>query len=339
MSQVLSQDEIDALLGGLDEVTEPEPETEQIEPSHKPEDVVVYDFANAAQTARLKFPAFDAINDRVNRGIRSTMSSILRIMVESSVVPTKISLFDEFLRRVPVPSSLHILKMDPFRGHVMMLVDSQLVFSIVEIFLGSTKIGQTRVEGREFTSIEQRLIRRIVNAFFSDLEKAWQPIQPIKINYVRSEINPQFAKIAQNEDAVLISKFQLDMEEVSGDISLCIPLNVLHPIKKKLQSTFQGDEMKDPAWSNKLVRNLKGTELEVKIPLGTANITGAELLDLSVGDIIQLDTGVDHLLSAIIQGHSKFYGRPGTYKAQRAFRVEEVKAVLCEDEGFSAETV
>ncbi len=327
MTQVLSQDEIDALLGGLDEVSESKTENE---PSAQEEgEVIPYDFTNAVRMSRVKFPAFAAINDHFNRGLRTTLSSILRVMVDSSIVPIEVISFKEFLRRVPVPSSLHILKMDPFRGHFMMVMDSQLVFCIVEIFLGSSSIGQSRIEGREFTSIEQRLIKRIVNSLLKDLERSWQPINPVKINYIRSEINPQFAKIAQDEDAVIISKFQLDIEEMSGVIYLCIPVSLIQPIKAKLQSSFQADEADDPVWLNRLIHNLKETPLEIRVPLGKAEVRGSALLDLEIGDIIQLDTRIDDMLEVIIQGQPKFAGYPGISRGQRAIKIET--PILSED--------
>jgi len=323
MNQILSQDEIDALLGGIDEGSD---ETGATEPDQHQDqgDIISYDFENAARMTRVKFPAFDVINDQFNRGIRSTLSSILRVMVDSSTVPVEIITFKEFLQRVPVPSSLHVLKMSPLRGHMMMLVDSQLVFCVVEIFLGSRNFSQSRIEGREFTSIEQRLIQRIVNSLLGDMEKAWQPVNPVEIKYSRSEINPQFAKIAQDDDTVFVFKFQLDIEEISGMISICIPFDVLQPIKAKLQTTFQGEKLDDPVWQKRLITNLYNTEVNATVPLGTATLTGAQLLDLEEGDIIQLETKIDDMLHALIGGEPKFQGRPGIFKGSMAFRIENI---------------
>ncbi|NDY42715.1 flagellar motor switch protein FliM [Dissulfurirhabdus thermomarina] len=319
MSQVLSQEEIDALLGGLEEVT-----AEEAGGPAEPEgDVVPYDFVNFTRMTKIKLPAFDVINDQFNRGLRNTLSGILRLMVESAVVPPEVITFKEFLRRLPVPSNLHILKMEPFRGHVLLSVDSPLVFTVVEIFLGSTSFGQARIEGREFTSIEQRMIRRVVNALMADMERAWAPVHPVKFLYERSEINPQFAKIAADDDAVIISRFQLDMEEVSGAISICIPMLTLQPIKAKLQSAYQHEEAEDPVWRHRLLHNLRQAEVDVVVPLGAARLTGSELLDLSVGDIIQLDTPVDGTLVALVEDRPKLLGHPGIYRGQRAFKVAE----------------
>jgi len=323
MSQVLTQDEIDALLGGLDDVAEPE--AEETQPSERSEhDVIPYDFANSSPMSRVKIPGFAVINDHFNRRLRSTLSSMLRVMVDSTVVPIEIIPFKEFLRRLPVPSSLHILKMEPLRGHAMMVVDSQLVFCIVEIFLGSTSIGASRVEGREFTSIEQRLIKRIVSSLLKDWTRAWASIYPVDIHYVRSEISPQFAKIIPDEDAIIVSKFQLDIEEMTGVIYLCLPVSVIQPIKKRLKTSFLGEESEDPAWRQALLKNIRDIPVEIEVPLGTAELTGTEVLGLETGDIIQLDTRFDDMLPALIKNQSKFRGYPGVFKGQKAFKIEQV---------------
>ncbi len=323
MAQVLSQEEIDALLGGLDEIALEEEEKPK-GPEKEEGDILPYDFKNAASLTRVRFPAFDVINDYFNRGLRTTLSSILRVVVDSTVVPTEVITFKEFLRRVPVPSSIHVLKMEPLRGHVIMIVDSQIVFTIVEIFLGASQFGKIRVEGREFTSIEQRLIKRVVNAILSDLERAWRPIYPVTLQYVRSEINPQFAKVAQDDDTVIVTKYQLELEEITGFITMCIPLTILQPIKPKLQTAFQGEEGTDPQWRQGIIQNLRLTELDFVVPLGRATISGGELLDLDEGDIIQLDTNIDELLLAYVQGLPKFKGTPGVKRGQRAFKVESI---------------
>ncbi len=324
MGQVLSQEEIDALLGGLDDITSDEPEEEKAEEARDEGEVKSYDFTNAASLTRVRFPAIDVINDYFNRGLRTTLSSILRVVVDSTAIPTEVITFKEFLRRVPVPSNIHVLKMEPLRGHIVMVVDSQIVFSIVEIFLGAAQFGQMRVEGREFTSIEQRLIKKVVSAMLSDFERAWRPIYPVTLQYVRSEINPQFAKVAQDDDTVLVSKYQLELEEVTGFITLCIPLTILQPIKAKLQSSFQSEEGTDPQWRQGIIQNLRHTELSFIVPLGNATISGADLLDLNIGDVIQLDANIDDRLLAYIQGLPKFKGTPGVKRGQRAFKIENI---------------
>ncbi|UKL13472.1 flagellar motor switch protein FliM [Dissulfurimicrobium hydrothermale] len=322
MNALLSQEEIDALLSGIGEVTEVTKEAEA-KPTPTIGEVVPFDFEKATLMIKTKFPGLDIVNDQFNRGLRTTLSSILKLAADSSVAPIEIINFKNFLNRIPVPSNIHIIKLEPFRGTAMVVLDPKLVFSIVEIFLGSTKLGQSRIEGREFTSIEQRLIKRIIISILNDLERAWRNIHPVTIQYIRSEINPQFAKIAQNDDAVIISRFQIDLEEISGSITVCIPLGVLQPIKSKLQSTFQSEEAEDPLWRKQLIRNLFEVEVDITVPLGDTNITGAELMDLGVGDIIQLDTNIEDLLNVIVQDRPKFAGHPGLFRGQRAVRIEK----------------
>ncbi|MGQ9499935.1 MAG: flagellar motor switch protein FliM [Dissulfurimicrobium sp.] len=324
MNALLTQDEIDALLSSIGDVTEHKETEEKATSGYKHEDVTPFDFEKAVLMTKTKFPGLDVINDQFNRSLRTTMSSILKLAADSATTPTEIISFKNFLKRLPVPSNLHIIKLEPLRGHAIVAIDPKLVFSIVEIFLGSTKLGQTRIEGREFTSIEQRLIKRIITSILADLEKAWQNIHHIKIQYVRSEINPQFAKIAQNDDAVIISKFQIDLEEITGAITICMPLAMLQPLKSKLQTTFQGEETEDPTWRRRLIQNLYEAEVNVIVPLGEATITGAELMDLGVGDVIQLDTNIEDLLDIIIQDRPKFAGHPGIYRGQRAVQIERV---------------
>jgi flagellar motor switch protein FliM len=320
MAQILSQDEIDALLGGLDEVTEP---GEEVSAAPEAVEAKVFDFKKTAISSHVKFPAIDVINDQFNRGLRITISSILRLAVDTVVIPSEVITFKDFLRRLPVPSSLHILKMEPLRGHALLVIDSQLVFTIVEVFLGSAKLGQARVEGREFTSIEQRLIRRIVNSLLIDIEKAWNNIYPIKIQYVRSEINPAFAKIVPDDDAVIVTKFQMEIDEISGAISICIPLNIIQPIKQALQKSYLREEGEDPVWKNQLLSNLKNTTVDIDVSLGKTEIKGYELLNLALGDIIQLDINYDEPLLMYIQGVPKFYTEPGIHRGQIAVKILE----------------
>lgn len=322
MNALLSQDEIDALLEGIGDIAEPKETERKATPDH--ENIVPFDFERAALMIKAKFPGLDIINDQFNRSLRTTLSSILKLAADSAITPTEIISFKDFLKRMPVPSNIHIIRLEPLRGHAIVSIDPKLVFSIVEIFLGSPKLGQTRIEGREFTSIEQRLIKRIITSILADLERAWQNILHVKIQYVRSEINPQFAKIAQNDDAVIISKFQIDLEETTGAITICMPLAMLQPLKSKLQTTFQGEDMEDPIWRRQLIQNLYEVELDVTVPLGDASITGAELMDLGIGDIIQLDTSIDDLLNVIIEDRPKFMGHPGVYRGQRAVKIEKV---------------
>ncbi len=318
MGEILSQEEIDALLSGIEEgAVDTTPE----EPAYAEEDIKPFDFRNYTIAARLKVPGLEVVNDYFARGLRSTLSSMLREVVDIVALPLKMERFKDFLNRIPVPTSLHLFRLEPLRGQCLLNIESRLVFAFVERFLGGTGRRMTRVEGREFTPIEQRLIRRVVEAALQELEKAWRGIHPIKPQYVRSEINPQFARVLQPDETVVVCNFSLELEDLKGELLICYGLGTLQPVKSKLYSPFQSDEDADPFWRKQLEEIIRSVVVELLVPLGSAQVTGRELLDLAVGDIIQLDTEIDEPLPVYIAGLKKILGELGLYRGHKAIRV------------------
>ncbi len=320
MGEILTQEEIDALLSGIDEgAVDTTPE----EPSYTEEDVKPFDFRNYTIAARLKVPGLEVVNDYFARGLRSVLSSMLREVVDIVALPLKMERFKDFLNRIPVPTSLHLFRLEPLRGQCLLNLESRLVFAFVERFLGGTGRRMTRVEGREFTTIEQRLILRVVEASLHELEKAWRGIHPVKAQYVRSEINPQFARVLQPDETVVVCSFSLELEDLKGELLLCYGLGTLQPVKSKLYSPFQSDEDADPFWRKQLEEIIRSVLVEIIVPLGSAQVRGRELLDLAVGDIIQLDTQIDDPLPAYVAGLKKILGELGLYRGHKALRVIE----------------
>ncbi|WP_022852811.1 flagellar motor switch protein FliM [Thermodesulfatator atlanticus] len=318
MSEILSQDEIDALLSGIDEgAVDTTPE----EPAYSEEDVRPFDFRNYTVSARLKMPGLEVVNDYFARGFRSTLSSLLREVVDIVALPIKLERFKDFLNRIPVPASLHLFKLEPLRGQCLFNFESRLVFAFVERFLGGSGRRMTRVEGREFTIIEQRLIKRVVEAALQELEKAWRGIHPVKPQYVRSEINPQFARVMQPDETVVVCTFNLELEDLKGEVLICYGLGTLQPVKAKLYSPFQSDEDADPYWRQQLEEIIRSVAVELLVPLGGAEVSGRELLDLSEGDIIELDAKIDEPLPVYIEGIRKMLAELGVYRGRKALRV------------------
>ncbi|MDH5297661.1 MAG: FliM/FliN family flagellar motor switch protein, partial [Desulfobulbaceae bacterium] len=176
---------------------------------------------------------------------------------------------------------------------------------------------------RDFTAIEQRLIRRVVNILLADLEKAWYSLQPLKVQYVRSEINPQFAKICEPEDVVVINRYDLDMDRAVGSITTCIPLANLESVKKKLFSTFQREQSEEDIQIQRILQeNIKNVPLRFKVELGKASIPAGDVLELDKGDIIQLDRRKDDLLPAFVGNVRKYMGTPGLHRGNKAFLIK-----------------
>jgi len=324
MEQILSQDEVDALLKGIagGEIEEVEEPIDSEALGYAP-----YDFTRQDRLVQFKMPTLEVINDAFLRAIRNSLSTTLRRIIDITAVPMELERFGAFVRTLPVPSSLQIFKMEPFRGHALLVLEPRLVFAFVESFLGGSGRRNVRIEGRDFTPIEQRLIRRVVNIILADMEKAWHSLQSLKVQYVRSEINPQFAKICEPEDVVIINKYEVDMDRAVGSITSCIPLSNLESIKHKLVSTFQREKGEEDILIQRiLTENVKNLPVAVKVHLGRATIPAGDVMELTVGDIIQLDRRKDDLLPAFVAGVRKYMGKPGVHRGNKAFQI--VKKVL-----------
>ena len=320
MEQILSQDEVDALLKGIagGDIEEPE-EVEDDGLGYSP-----YDFTRQEGIVQVKMPAMEVINDSFLRSMRNSLANMLRRILDITATPMELERFGSFVRTLPVPSSLQIFKMDPFRGHALIVLEPKLVFAFVETFLGGTGTRNIRIEGRDFTAIEQRLIRRMVSQLLSDMEKSWYSLHPIKVQYVRSEITPQFAKICQPEDVVLINRYEVDMDRAVGSITTCIPITNLESVKKKLMTTFQREKSEEDIILQRILQeNVKNVPTEIRVELGKAAIPAGDILALDVGDIIQLDKRKDDLLPGYIAGVRKYMGTPGIHRGNKAFLIKK----------------
>ncbi|GLI33578.1 flagellar motor switch protein FliM [Desulforhabdus amnigena] len=321
MEKVLSQEEVDALLRGIsDGAIESEPEVEE-----NPDAVRVYDLTSQDRIIRGRMPTLEIINDRFARLHRVSLSASLRKIVDITVTQTDMVKFGEFLRTLPVPTSLHIVKMEPLRGHILLVIESRLIFSLMDCFFGGSGKSSFKVEGRDFTSIEQRVIHKVVGGALNDLDNAWKPVVPVNFQLVRSEVNPQFATIVAPTDLVIVIHFELELERSIGKIILCLPYSTIEPIRSRLYASYQSDQLEvDLDWIERLKRRMMEVEVEVLVELGTAAIKGRDLLHLEVGDVLILDQEVHQPLRVNIEGIQKFKASPGISRGNHAIQVTEV---------------
>jgi flagellar motor switch protein FliM len=211
--------------------------------------------------------------------------------------------------------------MDPLRGNAIMVVDSRLVFALVENFFGGTG-SQPKIEGREFTGIEQAIVDRVIKIALDNMEESWRPVHDVNMELVRSEINPQFAAIVPPSDVVVVITFEVELENSIGSLVLCLPYATIEPIRSKLHASFQTERLEvDHAWVSRLKERLLETPVEMLVRFGRSKITGRQLLNLEEGDIILLDTDTDDLFEAEIEGVLKYHGITGTVKGNKAFQV------------------
>ena len=322
MSEVLSQGEVDALLRG---VGDGEIETEMDEAPEEVSGIVTYDLTSQEKIIRGRLPTLDIINQMFSRLFRNTFSTLMRRSVDVSTVSTDTIKFGDFLRSLPVPSSLHIFRMEPLRGHGLVVVESKLVFAVVDTFFGGSGDKEAKITGRDFSAIEIRMTKSVVLSVLEDLEKAWRPVHTVTTNFVRSEVNPQFAAIVPPTDIVLVILFEIEMENISGTLTICLPYAAIEPVIPKLKAQFQSEEIEvDQVWVRRLRTELLTTEVEIITELGSTQITPEDLMSYKVGDTLILGNDVTDPLILKVENNPKFKGFPGVSRGNKAVQITEV---------------
>jgi len=316
--KILSQEEIDALLRGM--------ENGNVSTATEPSDrsgIKQYDFTNQDRIIRGRMPTLEIVNDHFCRLFRNSLSSALRKTIDVSSRGIEMKKFGEFIKTLPVPSSLHIFRMDPLRGYAILALEAKLIFTLLDIFFGGAGKATYRVEGREFTAIESRLIHKVATMIFSETEKAWNVVHPVRIQHIRSEINPQFITIVPPSDLVINITFTVELEQFTGMITLCIPYAIIEPIKNRLYSGFQSEQLEvDQTWISRFLEQLQAAEVEVKVELGKTKVMVQDLLRWKEGDVVSLDREVSDRLVVQVQGIPKFFGTPGICRGNKAIQIE-----------------
>ncbi len=321
MGQVLSEGEVDALLKGVGE-GEVSTETDQVD---ELTGVSEYDLTSQEKIIAGRLPTLDIINQMFSRLFRQSFGGMLRKAVEVNAVSTDTVKFGEFLRSLPAPNSLHIFRMEPLRGHGLMVIESKLVSSIVDTLFGGSTEQELTIADRDFSGIELRLTRNVVLNALVDLEKAWKPVHAVTTNFVRSEVNPQFAAIVPPTDIVLVIVFEVDLESTSGSITIVIPYAAIEPIMNKLKAQFQSEEQEvDKVWVDRVRTEMLQTEVEVVAELGVTEITPDQLINLKVGDTLMLGNDISDPLLIKVEGMPKVKGFPGVSRGLKAIQVTQI---------------
>ena len=313
----LSQDEIDALLKGV----EGDDETES---SSKDEaGVRNYNLATQERIVRGRMATLEMINERYARLLRVELFNFLRRTVEVSVGPVRIIKYTDFIRNLVVPTNLNLIHMNPMRGTGVLVLDPTLVFLVVDNMFGGDGRFHTRVEGRDFTATEQRIIQRILSIMFESYEKAWAPVYPVKFEYLRSEMNTQFANIATPNEVVVAITFNIELGPNSGEMHFCVPYSMVEPIKDLLTSPLQGENLGgDKRWVKLMTQQIQAAEVEIVANLATRKLTVADLLELKEGDVIPIN--ISDSIEGQIDNIPVMDCRYGVFNGQYALKVEKL---------------
>jgi flagellar motor switch protein FliM len=313
----LSQDEVDALLSGVTgEVDEPRQEEQAggIRP---------YDLATQERIVRGRMPTLEIINERFARLLRIGLFNFARRSAEIAVGPVRVVKYSEFVRNLVVPTNLNLVQAKPLRGTALFIFDPNLVYLVIDSLFGGSGQFHTRVEGRDFTVTEHRIIQRLLRVVFDDLEKSWAAVHPLKFEYVRSEMNTQFANIATPNEVVIVTTFNIELGNSGGEFHICMPYAMIEPIRDALYSSLQGEQIDaDKRWVKLLSRQVQSADVELVVNLGTVELTLQEVLNMQVGDVISMD--IPQPLTAEIDGVPVISCKCGVYNTHYALRVEKL---------------
>ena len=313
----LSQQEVDALLKGVtgeqDEAAAP---TDQ-------SGVRPYNLATQERIVRGRMPTLEIINERFARLFRIGLFNFLRRTTEVSIGPVRVSKYSEFIRNLVVPTNLNLIHMKPLRGTGLMVLDPNFVFLVVDNLFGGDGRFHTRVEGRDFTQTEQRIIQRVLDIIFENYAKSWEPVYPIEFEYIRSEMNTQFANIATPNEVVVSYTFTVELGAVSGEMHFCMPYSMIEPIRDTLTSSLQGETLEmDKRWVRLMTQQIQTAEVEIVANLGTARISLGDILNMKAGDVIPI--AVPDRIHANVDGVPVMECTYGKFNGQYALRVEKL---------------
>jgi len=319
-TEVLSQDEVDALLKGVNG------EDEAAAPDDAQDGPRVYNLAKQERIVRGRMPTLEIINERFARLLRVGLFNFMRKSPEISIGPVKVSKYSEFIRNLVVPTNLNIVQAKPLRGNALFIFDPTLVFTVVDNMFGGDSRFHTRIEGRDFTPTEQRLIQRMLAVVLENYNKSWQPVYPMTFDYLRSEMHTQFANIATPSEVVIATTFAVELGSAGGEIHVVIPYSTLEPIRDLLYSSTQADSAEpDNRWLHMLRRQVQDAEVHLTATLARTEQTLEQVLGMRVGDVIPMD--IRPTLVADVDGVPLLECRYGVLNGQYALKVEKILAL------------
>jgi len=312
----LSQDEIDALLEGVTG------ESQKLAKEDVPAGAIRdYNLASQERIVRGRMPTMEVVNERFSRNLRLGLFNFIRRSPEISVGAVQVQKYNAFLRELVVPTNFNIMAIRPLRGNGLVVCEPTLLFGVIDSLFGGNGKFQTRIEGRDFSATEQRVITRLVDVIAEEYKKAWVGVYPLELVYQRSEMQPQFATIATPSEIVVSTSFTLEIGDITGSLHICIPYATLEPIRDVLYSSVQGDAIEvDRRWIKVLSHEIQAAELTMVAELARTDATVEQLLAMQVGDFIELDRNPS--IQAHIEGVPVFECQYGTHKGKYALRIQ-----------------
>jgi len=321
--QILSQEEVDALLSSVASGDVEFAPPEEVETKEAMADLPVYDLTAQNIMMREQFDVLDEVHDRFANALGNYMGSTLGVSVEIELASTEMVKFGEFMEGLSGQTSFHTFRMEPLIGQALLAIEGSLVFFLIDCMFGGTGKGSIKQE-REFTLLEQRVMRKFAGDVLKDLEKAWEFVQPMNISIGKSETKQQFVRLVSPNDLVIVVMTAVSLDEFSANMLLCIPYLLLEPIREKLSFKNMRDIELGNTWTEQLKGLLNESEVTITAELGRSSHTVGNILDLNKGDVIMLDTGPQDLIPVMVEKVPKFFGNAGIVAGNRAVQINSL---------------
>jgi flagellar motor switch protein FliM len=317
VSDLLSQDEIDALLHGVDDVEE----DESSEDSAKLGETSDYDFSSQDRLVRGRMPTLEMINERFARHMRISLFNMMRRTAEVSINGIQMIKFGEYVHTLFVPTSLNMVRFRPLKGTALITMEARLVFILVDNFFGGDGRYHAKIEGREFTPTERRIVQMLLKIIFEDYKVAWSPVMDVSFEYLDSEVNPSMANIVSPTEVVVISSFHIELDGGGGDFHVVLPYAMLEPIRELLDAGLQTDkEDTDMRWSKALRDEIMDVSVEISTKFIEVTLPLQKIMDLKTGDIIPID--MPEHITVLVEKLPSFRAQLGQSRNNLALKIE-----------------
>jgi len=284
----LSQDEVDALMADM---TGDVKDTDTTPPTAAEGDVRPYDLGSPDRVVLQRMRTLELINERFARALRGKLLGFMRRNADITVGSIEIKKYGEFERNLPVPSNLNMVTMKPLRGTGLFNFEPALVFLIIDNLFGGHGRFAMRVEGREFTTTEQRIIRRLLDLTLEAYEAAWQDIYKVSLEYLRSEMHTKFASISRSNELAVLTSFTIELGTYGGKLNICLPYSMIEPIRSVLTNPLpdSGTNPDDRRWTQQLSREVRSADVELTAQFARLDASVGQLVRWRTGDVIPLD--------------------------------------------------
>jgi flagellar motor switch protein FliM len=338
MSQVLSQDEVDALLQGIasDQVESRDSSTPaEVPPASSGKtqapslsnEIAAYDFTRAEISSIGRLPGLEVIFSNFARRLQSMFASELGKSVDANFEGMEVLSYEDLIQGFPLPASIHAVRLEPLRGIGILLVEARLAFAMIELFFGGSGQKATKMEGRDFTPIETRFLGKFVERMLRGMEESWQSVIDLKGRYLRSEMNPYLLNAAGMGDAMISAGYTVNMSPITGTILFSLPLAAIEEIREQLKSGIPiGDDPENIGIFRRLHQPLLDIELEVQAVVDTVDMSVGDIMGLRPGDIIQLNSSGLDQIQLRIEGRRKFVGKGAQRNGNKVFVVSQTSA-------------